>query len=143
MKNYFRVSVFTLLGLFAVTSFNTLQATPLAPSDTLKATPLAPSVKNLDRFSQALVRALRHENEGVQLSALRQVINYGSDVDVSDAIFDIVAIYRSNENENVRILALSAIASTKHSWAMDFLKRSVVFESSERVERHTRAALKG
>ena len=85
------------------------------------------------QFSNALEKAISHDNYGVKLGALQQIAIYGSHLDVDGAVFDVVRVYRNAKAENERILALSALAKMKNAWAMDFLSRSVRFERSERV----------
>jgi hypothetical protein len=88
-------------------------------------------------FNKALVRALRCDNCGARMGAIQQIAYYGSYLDVQDGLFDVVKVYRNSKNENQRILALSALAKMRDPWAMDFLARSVPFEKSARVRRHT------
>ena len=85
------------------------------------------------RFSDALESAIEHENYGVKLGAIQQIAIYGSHLDVDGAVFDVVRVYRNSDNENERILALSALAKMNNAWSIDFLSRSVRFEKSERV----------
>jgi len=88
-------------------------------------------------FSEALVNAVESGNYGAKLGAMQQIANYGSNLQVNRTVFDIVRVYRNSKNENERILALAALAKMRNRWAMDFLARSVPFEKSERVKRHT------
>ena len=81
-------------------------------------------------FSKNLVKSLKSENEGIRLSAMQQVITYADKVNVDDAVFDIVKVYRSHEDVKVRQLALTALHKTNNAWAMDFLKRNLEFEKS-------------
>jgi hypothetical protein len=71
------------------------------------------------------------------LGAIQQIAIYGSHLDVDDAVFDVVGVYRNSKNENERILALSALGKMKNAWAMDFLSRSVPFEKNDRVRQIT------
>lgn len=129
MRNFFKTTLLTALFIFVASS----QVDVLAKA--------SPSLDN-DTFSKALTQALKHENQGVRMDALRQMALYGENLDLSNAIFEIVRIYRSSEDENTRILALQVLADSKSSWAADFLSRSIKFEKSERVTRHTKAALR-
>jgi hypothetical protein len=88
-------------------------------------------------FSEALVDAVESGNYGAKLGAIQQIAIYGSQLDVNQTVFDVVRVYRNSRQENERILALSALAKMRDRWAMDFLGRSVAFEKSPRVRRHT------
>jgi hypothetical protein len=88
-------------------------------------------------FSKALVKAAKHDNHGVRLGAIQQIAIYGSHLDVDDAVFDVVGVYRNSKNQNERILALSALGKMRNAWAMDFLSRSVPFEKNDRVRQIT------
>ena len=88
-------------------------------------------------FSKGLIGAVESGNHGAKLGAMQQIAIYGSNLNVNRTVFDIVRVYRNSKFENERILALSALARIQDKWAMDFLARSVRFEKSERVKRHT------
>lgn len=88
-------------------------------------------------FSKALVNAVDSGNYGAKLGAIQQIAIYGSNLKVNRTVFDVVRVYRNSKVENERILALSALAKMRDHWAMDFLGRSVPFEKSDRVRRHT------
>lgn len=81
-------------------------------------------------FSKNLVKSLKSDNEGIRLSAMQQVITYADKVNVDDAVFDIVQVYRSHQDVKVRQLALTTLHKTNNAWAMDFLKRNLEFEKS-------------
>jgi len=83
-----------------------------------------------DAFSKNLVKSLKSDNEGIQLSAMQQVITYADKVNVGDAVFDIVQVYRSHKDVKVRQLALTTLHKTNNAWAMDFLKRNLEHEKS-------------
>ena len=88
-----------------------------------------------DAFSNNIQVALKSDNDGLKFSAVQQVIQYADQFDVKDGIYDIVEIYRSNENVKVRQLALTAISSTQNKWAMDFLSRNLKYEKSESLKK--------
>ena len=85
---------------------------------------------NWNAFSKNLVKAIASENEGLQRSAMRMIIHHADKVNVDQAVFDLVRIYRSNKNEKVRQLAVVALHKIQNKWAMDFLKRDLKFEDS-------------
>lgn len=88
-------------------------------------------------FSKGLIQAVESGNYGAKLGAIQQIAIYGSNLDVNPVVFDIVRVYRNAKDENERILALSALAQMRNAWAMDFLARSIPYEKSIRVRRHT------
>lgn len=86
-------------------------------------------------FSKNLVKALATPNEGLQLSAMQQIITYADKLDVDDAVFDIMRFYRDHKNEKVRQLALTTLYKTQNKWAMGFLRLAVRFEKSPLLKR--------
>jgi hypothetical protein len=90
---------------------------------------------NWKAFSKNLVMALGTTNTGLQLSAMGMIIRYGDNLQVNDAVFDIMRIYRLNKDPQVRILALVALHKIQNDWAMYSLKSNMRFESDERVKR--------
>lgn len=82
------------------------------------------------KYSKKLVKSLKSDHEGVKLSAMQQVITYADKVSVDAAIYEIVQVYRTHPDLKVRQLALSTIHKTQNAWAMDFLKRNLVYETS-------------
>jgi hypothetical protein len=86
-----------------------------------------------DVFSEALVKAAKHDNYGVRLGAIQQIAIYGSRLNVDAAVFDVVRVFRNADDVNERILALSALSKMNNGWAIDFLARNVPFEKNTRV----------
>ena len=97
---------------------------------------------NWDAFSKNLVKALATDNEGLQLSAMGMIIRYGENLDVDEAVFDIIRIYRLNKNHRIRILAMISLHKMQNDWAMYYLRRSMQFESDERVQKQCCRILK-
>ena len=86
-------------------------------------------------FSKNLVKAMASENVGLQMSAMQQIITYAENLDVSDAVFDVVSVYRNHKNEQVRKLALTTLYKMNNGWAIDFLAREVRFEKSPQLKK--------
>ena len=78
-----------------------------------------------DQVSENLVNALQSDNPGVQQGAMRLVIQFSDKVDVSDAINDLMHIYRYSENTKERQLALVTLHKIGSEYAMDFAKRNM------------------
>lgn len=81
------------------------------------------------QFGENLVVALKSDNDGLQLSALQHIVVYGERIDVSDAKFELVRLFRDNKDERVRLTALNALSKLNDSWVADFLHRTARFES--------------
>ena len=89
-----------------------------------------------ESFSKNLTAALKSDNSGLQQSAMCMIIQYADNVKVPrDAIFEIVKVFRSHDNENVRLLALVALYKTQDPWAMDYLQRHRRYEQESRIKK--------
>ena len=84
-------------------------------------------------FSENLVAGLQGDNEGVKLSALQMIVRYGKHLDVRDSQFEVVELFRSHPDRQVRRLAAIACRELKSEWAVGFLRMSEPFEKDERV----------
>ena len=94
-----------------------------------------------DSFSKNLSANLVSDNTGLKLSTMQLVIEYGNKLTLSDdAIYSLVRIYRWQKEVKYQRMALVALYSLEDKWAMDYLKRSLRFESNP-VLKHTLAAI--
>ncbi len=91
-----------------------------------------------DVFSKNLVQAIKHGNEGLKCSAMQLIIKHADSVDVNEAVWDIMAIFKHHENPKVRQLAMVTLYKMKHDWAMFYLKRNLQFESNEAIYKQNR-----
>lgn len=80
------------------------------------------------KFSKNTVKALKSDSPGLQKSAMQMVIKYGDKLDVGDAVFDVMRVFRNGKNRGDRRLALAALVHMDNEWAMGFLKRQSEFE---------------
>ena len=80
------------------------------------------------QFGENLVVALKSDNDGLKVSALQLIAAYGERIDVSDARFEMVRLFRDNKDSRVRMMALAALSKTRDAWVADFLYRSARFE---------------
>ena len=87
-------------------------------------------------FSANLVHALTMDNDGVRVAAMQYIIRYGDKLDVGEAVFDVMRIYRNHKDDNVRRMAVVALGRMQSDGAIGFLRLSVEYEKSETV-RHT------
>jgi len=83
-----------------------------------------------DNFSKNLVIALKSDNEGLRRSAMNLIVRYGESLNVDEAVFDVVQIFRYSDNQKERRLALIALYKMQNDWSMYFLKRHMKFEDN-------------
>ena len=94
-----------------------------------------------DMASRNMVYRLKYGNDGLKQSILQNIIRFGDSLDVDEAIFEIMRIYRNHENEGMRQLALIALHKTNDEWAMTFLQRAIKFEKSPKLRKSICAIL--
>jgi hypothetical protein len=98
---------------------------------------------NWQAFSDNLAVAVCSDNPGLRNSALEMIIQYADNLKFErGTIFDIVKIFRSKDDVNVRLLAMVALSKTEDSWAMDYLKRHAAFETDPRIKKICCCAVK-
>ena len=133
MKRNLRTFLVTLVGLslFGTASIHANIPIPMKASGEV----------NWEVFSTNLVVALQSDNAGLRQSAMQLVIRYGDRLDVKDALFDVVGVFRNHKTRNVRLLALSALGHMNSNWAFDFLKRSIKFEDDPVIKRQVIATV--
>ena len=112
-----------------------VQATPLNTEDTHVKTFTETALRYADTdqwdgFSENLIVALKSDHDGLKVAAMGMVIRFGDKVDVGPAVFDVMRIYRSHPNENMRRMALVTLGQMESTWAIDFLARAEQFEQS-------------
>lgn len=84
-------------------------------------------------FSENLVVALATDNDGLQQSALQMIVRYGDRLDVRDAAFDVIRMFRDHRDPRVRRLAAVACTQLGSGWALGFLRMAEPFERDARV----------
>lgn len=94
-----------------------------------------------DMASQNMILALQGDNDGLKASVLQNIIRFGDSLDVQEAVYDVMSIYRSHPNEGMRQLALIALYKMKNGWALSFLERAIKFEKSPRIQKSICAIL--
>ncbi len=135
----------TLLA-FCLTGATALHAYPGGKDKTeptrieAPANPAAMTQEDWAAYSHKLEDALASHHDGLKLSALRMIIQYGDYMEMSDlAVFDVVRIYRNHDNERARRMAVATLGHMKNNWAIAFLERSLRFEKTECIK-HTMQA---
>ena len=98
---------------------------------------------NWDAFGKNLVKGIESGNEGVQQAAMRHIILYSQlypgKLDVNDAVWDIMKIFRTHKNPQVRRLAMVALFSIGNERAIFILKRNVKFEEDKDIKQQSYA----
>ena len=87
-------------------------------------------------FSKNRVKALGSENEGLRQSAMQMVIEHRDNINVGEAVFEVMRVFRHDKNTKVRQLALRALHSINNSWANQFLRRQIQFEGDPVIHKH-------
>ena len=143
MAGFRRISL--ALAASALLVSTTVAATPIdGEEDLALPAPVAQMTEaQWSAFSDNLVRALNSENEGMQHAAMRYSIQYAKDVDVGDATISMMAIYRTHDDENVRRMAVVALASLKSDFVVNYLRLHQTHEKSVPVKRTIKAVLRG
>ncbi|RPI02433.1 MAG: hypothetical protein EHM72_04185 [Calditrichaeota bacterium] len=95
------------------------------------------------KFSKNLALAVCSENDGLRNSAMCMMIQYADQLTFDrSTIYDIIRIFRNNEDDNVRLLAMVTLYKSEDPWAMDFLKRHRRFEENQRIKKLCCCAVK-
>jgi UDP-2,3-diacylglucosamine pyrophosphatase LpxH len=90
---------------------------------------------NWDVFGKNLTKALQSDNEGLQQSAMRLIIRHGDKLNVKEAAFNVVHVFRTNKDPKVRQLAMVTLYNMRNDRAMYFLKRNIQFEKDENIRK--------
>jgi hypothetical protein len=91
--------------------------------------------------SKNMVEGLKTGNDGLKQSIMQNIIRYSDKVDVDEALFDILRIYRDHENEGMRQLALITLYKMENQWVLSFLERAIKFEKSDKIRKSICAIL--
>ncbi len=95
------------------------------------------STRDWRAYGERLAAALTSSTEGMAQSALQRIIQYGDFVPATrQTVMEVVTIYRNNEDDRIRRMAVVALGKLGDDWSMVYLKRAVHFEKNPEV-RHT------
>jgi HEAT repeat protein len=86
-----------------------------------------------EKYSKNLVKALQSDNPGLKHSAILRVIQSAESLKVSEARYELMHIFRSDQNPKVRQLALIALHKINDKWAMRFLSDNLKYEKDEGI----------
>lgn len=92
-------------------------------------------------YSKSLVKAVKSSNEGVKFSAMQQIIRYADKVSVSPARYEVMDIFLTSNNRQVRRLALVTLYKINNSLDMGLLERQIKFEKDPVIKRQIAAIL--
>ena len=110
--------------------FNPVNAQNISTSDTL----LTPA--QWIEFNENIVEAIHSDNPGVNEGALRMIIRYGHSLNLDrDTAFNIMRIYRDDDSEATRRMAVLALGNMEDRWAVEFLDMLAPFEESESIKK--------
>lgn len=94
-----------------------------------------------DLVSENLVIGIQSENPGVQQAAMRLVIQHPDKLNIDDALFDLMRIYRFSDDTKMRQLALVTLHKIGSEYAMDFAKRNLEFETDKKILKLSQACI--
>ncbi|MDA0875186.1 MAG: HEAT repeat domain-containing protein [Bacteroidetes bacterium] len=87
-------------------------------------------------YGEGLQDALAFEHQGLRNSALRLFIAYSERLQLgNEAVVDLMRIYRDDDSEQARRMAVVALGELDSALAVDYLERSLEFEESDAVKR--------
>lgn len=96
---------------------------------------------NWQAYSTNLVKAIKKGNPGLQQSAMQRVIQYGGNLDVSDAAYEIGRIFGYNQSPVVRRLAMIALHKINTDKSMYYLQKYLPLETNESVKKQANSIL--
>lgn len=85
--------------------------------------------------SKNLVRSLTTGNEGLRQSAMDFYIQHADKLDINDAVYEVMHVYRNSKNDREQKLALVTLYKMQNKWAMEFLKVDLRFQDSAELKR--------
>ncbi len=81
-------------------------------------------------FNANLVKALKSDCEGLQVSAMVQYLNHADSLDINPAVLNVIGVYRDSKNLAAKRLALATLHKMDNNFAIGFLRRALRFEES-------------
>ena len=90
--------------------------------------------KKWDVFSANLVKTVKSNHPGLRNSAMQLIIQYSDSLDVSDAVYDIMQIFRFNDDQRVRRLAMITLSKINTDKATAYLSKYLKFEENESIK---------
>jgi hypothetical protein len=85
-----------------------------------------------DAFNKSIVKAVHSDNAGIVEGALTQIAYYGDYLEFPElTVFEVMHIYRDNDDHQVRRLAIVALGNMGSNWAIEFLDMLAPYEESD------------
>lgn len=128
-----------LAATLILVAFTAIQTQAADPDLTLPKDAVEMTKVDWAGYGDRLVQAIQSDNDGLVQSALQLSIRYAETIDVSDAIVDMMHVYRDHADDRVRHLAAVALASTNDELALGYLRLSSDYESSPSIKRTLKA----
>jgi hypothetical protein len=86
-------------------------------------------------FSSNLRTAIASDNEGAKVGALGQIIRYGQFLKFDElTVFEVMRMYRDNEDQKIRRMAVVALGNMNNRWAIEFLDMLSRYEENETIK---------
>jgi hypothetical protein len=89
---------------------------------------------NWQQVSKNLVRSLASDNEGLRQSAMAFFVEHADKLDIHEAVYDVMRIYRNHPDLRVRKLALVTLYKMQNKWALEFLKVDLRFQDQQELK---------
>lgn len=87
-------------------------------------------------YGERLHDALSVAHTGIRHSALRLIIAYSDQLELgNETVVDLMHIYREDDSEQARRMAVVALAELDSGLAVDYLERAHAFEKSDAVKK--------
>lgn len=94
-----------------------------------------------NKFSKNLIQGLKSENIGVKYSSMQMVIRFKDYVDVDEARYEVMEVFKKSKNRQERQLALVTLHAIGHTLDMGRLERQLKFEEDKVVQKQIAAIL--
>ena len=96
---------------------------------------------NWQAYSANLVKAVKKGSPGLKQSAMQRIIQYGDNLDVSEAAYEIGRTFGYNQNPTVRRLAMIALHKINTDKSMFYLQQYLPLETNESVKKQANSIL--
>ena len=95
-----------------------------------------PELSNVewDAYGERLTQALASGHRGLQTGALRILIPYNEHFNLGhESVLNVMRMYRNGDTENVRRMAVVALAAMHSDYANTYIERAARFEKSDQI----------
>ena len=86
-------------------------------------------------FSTNLIKAIKSSNEGLQLSAMQQVIRSSDSLDVVLARYVVMDVFMNHKDQQVRQLALATLSKIDNPMDIGLLELHYKWEKNETIKK--------